>query len=125
MYDPRHDPVLKGAAAAWHNLFDHAANCDALAEHADPARMTVADDYPAARQQLHDALEGRAFHEVHEAAQRFQAAVTTPLLDQVIASGAGANEVQLMEAVLMLRASMDHLDGALSQLDQRFPDEEA
>lgn len=124
MYDPRHDPVIKGAAAAWHNLFDHAANCDRFAEHADPARMTVTDDYPAARQQLHTALEGRALHEVHEAAQRFQAAVTTTPLDQVIASGARENELQLMEAVLMLRSSMTHLDDALSQLDQLYPDEE-
>ncbi|MGI5158540.1 hypothetical protein [Microbispora sp. CA-102843] len=82
--------------------------------------MTVADDYPAAREQLHAALEVCALHEVHAAAQRFQAAVVTPPLHQVIASGAGENELQLIGAVLMLRHSLNHLDQAIGQLNQRF-----
>ncbi|MEU1883521.1 hypothetical protein ABZ470_39960 [Streptosporangium sp. NPDC020072] len=115
------DSELKGAAAAWHNLCDHAAQCAEIARDVDPAKLPVTDDYLDAREQLYAAVETRILHEVDDATERFQAAFISVVPSAALRSGAGANEVALFGAVMALRGARHHLGEALAQLEQRYP----
>jgi hypothetical protein len=120
--DPRYDPVMKGAAAAWHDLCDAAAQCAAIAADADPAKLTVTGDYQAALDQLNAALVDRALHEVYDAVVRFQKTIDTPTdLGVLIGAGRGENELALIGAVIMLRGQLLQLADAQRQLEARYP----
>lgn len=88
--DPIYDPAFKAAAAAWHSLIDYAEACAEAAVDADPARLTVTDDYEGARQALKAAVDSRILHLVQDAAMRFQAAVEAPKdLSALVAGDSG------------------------------------
>src|SRR5262245_61571411 len=115
-----HDPAIKAAAAAWHQLVDAARACAVAAALADATRLDVTADYAEARDELAAAAHGGVLHEVYEASVRFQAAVRIPpdAVDQVVAAGgvSAASEVNLIVAVVMLRGSLIMLKEAQVRL---------
>ncbi|WP_345486013.1 hypothetical protein, partial [Planotetraspora phitsanulokensis] len=119
MRDPSKDPTIKGAAAAWHDLCDHAANCADLASSADPAKLPVTDDYAGALAELDHAAQTGILHLVDDATKRFSATFDlTTGMKNLIAGGAGENELALLGAVLMLRGSMQNVQDAIDQLEK-------
>jgi hypothetical protein len=117
MRDPVNDPLLKGAAAAWHQLVDYVVSCAAMVAAADPTRMRVSSDYTAARADLVSAAQTQRLFQARNAAKRFEAAVDT---SQIPAAG-DENEAALIRAVITLRMALNHLDDALDQVEKRFP----
>ncbi|WP_336214445.1 hypothetical protein [Nonomuraea sp. LPB2021202275-12-8] len=109
---------VKGAAAHWHELCDHAAHVAALARHANPDKMPVTDDYASALAELHQSVEGRALHQIHDATIRFSNTfdLSGDPADTIKSREAGGNEIALMGAVSLLDGARHDLDNALTRL---------
>ncbi|GLW10112.1 hypothetical protein Misp01_52410 [Microtetraspora sp. NBRC 13810] len=95
---------------AWNALYDHATNAAEFAIYADPAQMSVTDDYEEAREVLAAAVSTGIIDNVYEAALRFQAAVTTPDMASALTSGASEDELALYNSVIMIRAALSRLE---------------
>jgi hypothetical protein len=122
-YNPVNDPMLKGAAAAFHHLIACARRCAEAARHDDIAARSghVATD---ALDQLNRSLETRALREVYAAAMDFQLVFPPdgPLLELVrFAAEGDDNQLAMIEAVTQLREAITGFNTATGQLQQRFP----
>ncbi|PRX66088.1 hypothetical protein B0I32_106224 [Nonomuraea fuscirosea] len=114
-----------GTSAAGDELVDRAIICARAAADADPAKMPVSDDYIGVLNTLDAVLSAQPLnvHEVRDAACRYAAAFAFPSDENtLVASGAGVDEMALMESVLLLREAIEAQDATHAQLNQRFPE---
>jgi hypothetical protein len=109
---------MKGAAAHWHELCDHADRVAGWARSADPAKMPVTDDYADALAELDRSLVDRALHEVYDATVRFSKTfdLSGDLAETVKRCESGGSEIALMGAVSLLDGARHDLDKALERL---------
>ncbi|GGT11235.1 hypothetical protein GCM10010176_064770 [Nonomuraea spiralis] len=116
---------IRESAAAGDDLLDRVIICARAAANADPAKMPVSDDYLDALHHLDTVLAARPLivYQVRDAARRYAAAFTLPEnANDLVATGAGDNEMALMGSVILLREAIQDQDAAHAQLKQRYPE---